>query len=73
MILLITNAVLLALPLPIPFSNAIPAWMILLQSLAHLEKDGLFIILPYVQTAVCVFYFLILAKGVGAGLNFIGF
>lgn len=73
MILLILNAVLLALPLPIPFSNAIPAWVILLQSLAHLEKDGLFILLSYLQTAICVIYFFFLVKGVGVGLNFIGF
>ncbi len=73
MIILIFNAVLLSLPLPIPFSNAIPAWVILLQSLAHLEQDGLFIILSYVQTFICVVYFLYLAKGIGAGLNFIGF
>lgn len=73
LILLIINAILLTLPLPIPFSNAIPAWMILFQALAHLEKDGFLIILSYIQTIICVVYFLVLAKGFSAGLNFLGF
>lgn len=68
--LLILNAVLLALPLPIPFSNALPAWMILFQALAHLEEDGLFIIFSYVQTFLCMIYFFYLYKGVGASLQF---
>lgn len=47
MILLILNSILLALPLPIPFSNALPAWMIFFQALGHLEEDGFFIVLSY--------------------------
>ncbi len=65
--LLILNAILLALPLPIPFSNAMPAWMILFQALGHLEKDGLFIVLSYLQTAICLVYFAILVLGVETG------
>lgn len=72
-VLLIGNAVLLALPLPIPFSNAIPAWMIFFQTLAHLEEDGLFIIFSYVQTVICLVYFLLLAKGVGTGIEMLGY
>lgn len=69
-ILIIVNAILLALPLPIPFSNAFPAWMILFQALAHLEEDGLFIVLSYIQTAVCFVYFGLLVFGVTKlGLN----
>lgn len=71
--LLIANAILLALPLPIPFSNAIPAWMILFQTLAYLEEDGLFIIFSYVQTVICLVYFFLLAKGVGTGFEMLGF
>ncbi|PIU01069.1 MAG: exopolysaccharide synthesis protein [Bdellovibrionales bacterium CG10_big_fil_rev_8_21_14_0_10_45_34] len=69
--LLIINAILLALPLPIPLSNALPAWMIAFQALAHLEDDGLFVILSYVQTAICFIYFGILAFGAGSGFNFL--
>jgi len=68
-ILLILNAILLALPLPIPFSNAIPAWMILFQALAHLEEDGLFIVLSYIQTAICLVYFGLLGFGVVSGIE----
>lgn len=70
-ILLILNAILLALPLPIPFSNAIPAWMILFQALGHLEEDGFFIVLSYIQTAICLIYFGLLAFGVSSGIEFL--
>jgi len=71
--LLIANAILLALPIPVPFSNAIPAWMILFQTLGSLEEDGLFIILSYLQTVLCLVYFFLLAKGLGAGFEMIAF
>lgn len=70
-ILLILNAILLALPLPIPFSNAIPGWMILFQALGHLEEDGFFILLSYIQTAICLVYFVLLAVGVNSGIDFL--
>jgi hypothetical protein len=69
LILLIGNAILLALPLPFPFSNALPAWMILFQALAHLEKDGVFIMISYAQTCLCVVYFGLIGLGVGTGLQ----
>lgn len=71
-LLLILNAFLLALPLPIPFSNAIPAWVILLQTLGHLEEDGLFIVLSYIQTLICLVYFGLLIFGASLGLEFLG-
>lgn len=67
--LLILNAVLLALPLPIPFSNALPAYVIFFQALGHLEDDGLFIILSYIQTVLCLAYFGFLIFGVNSGLE----
>lgn len=57
-------AVLLALPLPIPFSNAIPAWLILFQTLGQLERDGFFILLSYLQAALCIAYFFAIAEAV---------
>lgn len=55
--IVILNALLLALPLPIPFSNAFPAWVIFLYALAELEDDGLFIVLAYIQAFACLLYF----------------
>jgi hypothetical protein len=69
--LLVLNAVLLALPLPIPFSNTFPAWMILFQTLAHLEEDGVFVILSYVQTGLCLIYFALILLGLGTGIEFL--
>jgi hypothetical protein len=68
-LLLIINAVLLALPLPIPLSNAFPAWMIFFQALAYLEEDGLFILLSYVQSILCFTYFALITFGVSLGLE----
>ncbi len=67
--LLIINAVLLALPLPIPFSNAIPAWCILIHTLAQLEEDGGAIVLSYILAAFCFVYFILIGKGVTAILD----
>lgn len=70
--LLVANAILLALPLPIPFSNAIPAWGILFQALGHLEEDGVLIALSYVQALFCLAFFASLIFGLGTGLEFLG-
>lgn len=64
-------AILLALPLPIPFSNMIPAWVVLLQALGQLERDGFFVLLSYVQLAVCLTYFVLIAEGVEKALQWI--
>lgn len=57
------NAVLLALPLPIPFSNTVPAIAILLCAVGHMEKDGLFILLSYLWCFVVSSFFMSLAIG----------
>ncbi len=71
MAVIVINAILLALPLPVPFSNTVPAWAILFVTLANPEKDGLFIILSYVQSVLCLLYFALLVEGVGTGLEFL--
>ena len=63
MILLVFNAILLALPLLIPFTNSLPALVIFLQALGVLEEDGFFIILSYFQAILCLGYFIVLAIG----------
>lgn len=50
-------ALLLLLPLPIPFSNSIPAWAIMLTAAGLLERDGLFILAGYVTTVLGLAFF----------------
>ncbi len=46
--LLILAGLFLALPLPIPFSNGVPAILIFLVALSHAEEDGLLALVAYV-------------------------
>lgn len=48
---------LLALPLPIPLTNIISGWSLLLLHFGLLEDDGLFIIAGYILTAICIGFF----------------
>jgi len=50
-------AILLALPLPIPFSNLLAAIPILLISLGLLEDDGAFLIAGYLAAIPCMLFF----------------
>lgn len=65
----ITNATLFALPLPVPMSNALPAWAIFFWALSHLEDDGLFALLSYMMTAVTFGFFTLIWTGADAGLS----
>lgn len=66
---LLASAALLTLPLPIPFSNAIPAWVVFLQALAQLEKDGFLVVVSYIGFAICLLYFQALFWGASFGLE----
>ncbi len=57
------NACLLALPLPIPFSNTMPVIAIILCAIGHLEKDGIFILLSYLWCLLVGSFFWSLAWG----------
>jgi hypothetical protein len=35
------------LPLPVPFSNSIPAWAVVLLAIGMMEKDGLCVLLGH--------------------------
>lgn len=61
---IVANAIFLALPLPIPFSNMVPAWGILFQAIANLERDGILVAVSYVQMLLCLAFFGLLAYGV---------
>jgi hypothetical protein len=51
------NALLMSLPLPIPFTNLFPAYTILFLAIGLLESDGLFILIGYgLTTATTIFF-----------------
>ena len=54
-------ATMLLLPLPIPFSNVIPAWGIILIAGGLLERDGAFILGGYVATLITLAFFTAIA------------
>ncbi len=55
-ILLVMGAGILMLPLPIPFSNVLPAYGILLTAFGTLQRDGWMVIAGYVMYAATVVY-----------------
>lgn len=59
----VVNAILLSLPLPIPFSNTIPAIGIILCAIGHIEKDGVFILFSYLWCLIVAGFFTSLAMG----------
>lgn len=68
-LIVIWNCFLLALPLPVPFTNTGPACAIFCMALAILEEDGLFILLSYLFSVLTVIYFALIAGGVKSGLS----
>ena len=56
----------LMLPLPIPFSNSIPAWAVVLLAIGTMEKDGLCVLLGYL-TVVATWVFIGLASMFAVG------
>jgi hypothetical protein len=52
----------LLLPLPIPFTNSFPAWVVLLMAAGLLERDGLFVAAAYVVFLAGILYFLLLGE-----------
>lgn len=57
---MLVAATILLLPLPVPFTNSFPAWLILLVAGGLLERDGLAVIAGYAVGAggLAFFYFL---------------
>jgi hypothetical protein len=57
---MLAAALILLLPLPVPFTNAFPAWVVLLVAGGLLERDGGAILAGYLVGAggVGFFYFL---------------
>jgi hypothetical protein len=61
-LIMLIAALVLLLPLLIPFSNTFPGWTILLLAAGMLERDGLFILLGYITFAVGTLYFILLGE-----------
>jgi hypothetical protein len=61
--LIIISALFLALPLPIPFSNTVPAVVILLVSFAQLEDDGVLVLAAYLMSLFMGVFFASLGAG----------
>jgi hypothetical protein len=58
------NAALMALPLPIPFTNLLPAYSILFLAIGMLELDGLFILIGYGMTTATTAFFASIAGAI---------
>lgn len=61
-IVMIAGAIILLLPLPIPFSNGLPAWSILLLACGLLERDGRAVVLGYLMFALSIIYLWLLGE-----------
>lgn len=55
--LIVVNALLLTLPLPIPFSNSLPAYTAFFISIGYLQRDGAMMIAGYVSALFTFAYF----------------
>lgn len=55
-VVMVASATILLLPLPIPFSNGLPGWSILLLAGGLLERDGRAIMFGYLMFALSVLY-----------------
>jgi hypothetical protein len=58
---IVTAGLGLMLPLPIPFSNHLPAWAVVLLSIGMMEKDGLCVLLGHL-TAIVAWVFIALTS-----------
>tara|TARA_B110001454_G_C12723226_1_gene435956 strand:+ start:19000 stop:19629 length:630 start_codon:yes stop_codon:yes gene_type:complete len=63
------SAILLALPLPIPFSNTIPTVPIVLNTIGQLEEDGVIICLSFFSFLFAIVFFASLGAGVIIGID----
>lgn len=63
--LVVGLGVFLALPLPIPFSNTIPAFGLAIHALAQIRKDGILVLFSYAIGLILIGLSLILVLGLG--------
>lgn len=68
-VVILASASILLLPLPVPFSNGLPAWAILLMAGGLLERDGLFVTLGYLMFALSVVYLWVFGEAAAHGVE----
>lgn len=67
--LVATSAGLLALPLPIPFSNTVPTVAIVLNMIGQLEDDGAIVLLSFFSFLFSLTFFIGLGTGIFVGVS----
>lgn len=68
-ILIAIFGVLLAMPLPIPFTNTIPGYFLLFNTIGWLERDGIFLIISYIIAIAGIIFFVALGGGIVDGFH----
>lgn len=68
-VVMLAAAMILLLPLPVPFSNGLPAWAILLLTGGLMERDGLFVVLGYLMFALSVVYLWVFGEAAAHGVE----
>ena len=68
-IVMVAAASILLLPLPVPLSNGLPAWSILLLACGLLERDGRSIVLGYLMFALSIIYLWLFGEAAAQGLE----
>jgi hypothetical protein len=66
------NAVLMALPLPIPFTNQLPAYTIIVLSIGIFESDGFLLLFGYGMTIATTIFFASIASVIWALILHLG-
>jgi len=62
-------ALLLALPMPVPFTNTLPGWTVLLLAGGLMERDGLFIVAGYATMLATLVLFSLLGAAASGTLS----
>lgn len=68
-ILLMLSGLLLMVPLPLPFANALPAYGALFLAAGSLERDGAFVLAGYAMVLLTIAYFTLVAVLGGIGVQ----
>jgi hypothetical protein len=63
-LLILLNGFFLALPLPIPFTNAIPAWCLLIMAVSQIEEDGICMLVGMLLGALSTAFFIVLGPAI---------
>ena len=70
--LMLVSGLALLLPLPIPFTNSFPAWVVLLMAGGLLERDGVFVTAAYAVFVAGIFYVVLLGEAAAKLMERIG-